>query len=112
MKEVIQSLSSGKTSVEEIPCPAISNQEILIRTKASIISAGTEKMLVEFGKANYLEKIKTQPDKVKDVLSKIKNDGILNTFETVRSKLDQPISLGYSYVGIVEKVGSKVRKTL
>lgn len=108
MKEVIQSLSSGKTSVEEIPCPAISNQEILIRTKASIISAGTEKMLVEFGKANYLEKIKKQPDKVKDVLSKIKNDGILNTYESVRSKLDQPMPLGYSNVGIVEKIGSKV----
>ena len=109
MKEIIQSISSGKTSVEEIPCPAITNQEILIRTKASIISAGTEKMLVEFGKANYLSKIKKQPDKVKDVLNKIKSDGISSTFEAVKTKLDQPISLGYSNVGIVEKVGSKVK---
>ena len=108
MREIIQSLSTGKTKVEDIPAPSISDQEVLIKTKASIISAGTEKMLVEFGKANFISKIKKQPDKVIDVLEKIKNDGLINTLESVKSKLDQPISLGYSNVGIIQKVGKNV----
>jgi len=108
MREIIQSLSTGKTKVEDIPSPSISEQEVLIKTKASIISAGTEKMLVEFGKANLISKIRKQPDKVIDVLEKIKNDGLINTLESVKSKLDQPISLGYSNVGIIQKVGRKV----
>ena len=108
MREIIQSLSTGKTKVEDIPAPSISDQEVLIKTKASIISAGTEKMLVEFGKANFISKIKKQPDKVIDVLGKIKNDGLIDTLESVKNKLDQPISLGYSNVGIIQKVGKNV----
>ena len=110
MREIIQSLSTGKTKVEDIPAPSISDQEVLIKTKASIISAGTEKMLVEFGKANFISKIKKQPDKVIDVLEKIKNDGLIDTLESVKSKLDQPISLGYSNVGIIQKIGKNVIK--
>jgi predicted dehydrogenase/threonine dehydrogenase-like Zn-dependent dehydrogenase len=101
MLQVLQNLSNGLTSVADIPAPSITPGNILIQTKYSLISKGTEQMLLEFGKANYLGKAKQQPEKVKDVLDKVKTDGIFNTFEAVRSKLDRPLALGYCNAGVV-----------
>jgi len=108
MKHILQSLKSGKTQVEEVPCPAVQSGHLLIRTTKTLISAGTERMLVEFGKAGWLDKARQQPDKVRMVLDKIKTDGLIPTIEAVNNKLDQPLSMGYCNVGIVEEVGDRV----
>ena len=107
MKQIFQSLSNGKIFLEELPVPKIKDNTIIISTNKSVVSAGTERMLIEFGKANYLTKARQQPDKVKEVFDKIKTDGILSTIETVKSKLDQPIPLGYCNVGVVTESKSK-----
>jgi len=108
MKQILQNLSNGATEVAEIPCPQLGSHELLIQTNCSLVSAGTERMLVEFGKANILEKIRKQPDKVKMVLDKLKTDGLLTTINAVRSKLDQPLAMGYCNVGQVIAKGENV----
>ncbi|MFN3998549.1 bi-domain-containing oxidoreductase [Algoriphagus sp.] len=108
MRQIIQSFKTGETTLEELPAPRVSRGTLLIRTSHSLVSLGTEKMLVEFGKANLIQKAKQQPDKVKMVLDKIKSDGLLPTLETVFNKLGQPLPLGYCNVGFVEAVGEGV----
>lgn len=108
MKQIMQNMGSGETAVVETPVPACKAQQCLIKTSTSLISAGTEKMLVNFGKASYIQKARQQPDKVKEVLNKVKTDGLWTTIDAVRSKLDQPLPLGYCNVGVVEQVGNKV----
>ena len=106
MHQLLQSLADGRIVLEEIPTPTPSSSAILIRTSRSLISSGTERMLVEFGRANWMEKIRQQPEKVHQVLDKMRTDGVLSTVEAVRSKLDQPIPLGYCNVGHVVEVGA------
>ena len=101
MKQILQNLSNGETSLVDVPCPANTDGSLLISTKKTLISAGTERMLVEFGKANILDKARQQPDKVKMVLDKVGTDGLLSTIDAVRSKLDQPLPLGYCNAGMV-----------
>jgi predicted dehydrogenase/threonine dehydrogenase-like Zn-dependent dehydrogenase len=101
LKQILQSFSNGETSLVEVPAPKNTGGNILIATRASIVSAGTERMLIGFGKASYLSKAKQQPDKVKMVLSKIKTDGLMPTIDAVRSKLDQPLPLGYCNAGVI-----------
>ena len=108
MKQVLQSLKDGSTTVADVPCPAVAPRHVLIRTSTTLVSAGTERMLVEFGKANWLEKARQQPDKVRMVVDKIRTDGLAPTLDAVRSKLDQPLALGYCNVGTVIDVGSGV----
>lgn len=108
MKQILQSLENGETLLEEVPCPSIKAGCLLIRTRVSLVSAGTEKMLVDFGKANLIDKARQQPDKVKMVLDKIKTDGLLPTIEAVRSKMAQPLPIGYCNVGEVIEVGKGV----
>src|SRR6476469_2914767 len=81
MKQVLQRLDDGRTFLLDVPVPAASGVKVVIRTQASLISAGTERMLVEFGKGNLLDKARAQPEKVKDVLSKIRTDGLLSTLD-------------------------------
>jgi predicted dehydrogenase/NADPH:quinone reductase-like Zn-dependent oxidoreductase len=92
----------------EVPCPQVGRGQVLIQTRASLISAGTEKMLVEFSKANLIQKARQQPDKVKQVLDKIKTDGLMPTLEAVFRKLDEPLPLGYCNAGVVLEVGAGV----
>ncbi|MBI3804170.1 MAG: bi-domain-containing oxidoreductase [Nitrospirae bacterium] len=108
MKQVLQSLKSGATEVAEIPCPAVKQGQLLIRSSRTLVSAGTERMLVEFGKAGWIAKARQQPDKVRMVLDKIKTDGLMPTLETVFNKLEQPLSLGYCNVGVAMEVGAGV----
>ncbi len=108
MKQILQQLNTGKIEILEIPCSKPSAGQLLIQSKCSLISAGTERMLLNFGKAGLIGKIKQQPDKVKQVLEKVKTDGLFTTIEAVKSKLDQPIPLGYCNVGRVLEVGSSV----
>jgi len=106
MKQILQNLRNGVTEVAETPTPSNGAGELLIRTRRSLISAGTERMLVEFGKASLLGKARSQPEKVKQVLEKIRTDGLLPTLEAVFSRLDEPLPLGYCNAGVVEEVGS------
>lgn len=101
MKQILQNLSNGETLLFDVPCPRNIKSNILIATKNTVVSVGTERMLVNFGKANYINKAKQQPEKVKIVLNKIATDGLLTTVDAVRSKLDQPLPLGYCNSGVV-----------
>ena len=101
MKQILQNLSNGDTSLADVPCPKNIKGNVLIATRNSIVSAGTERMLVGFGKANYIDKARQQPDKVKMVLDKVSTDGLMPTIDAVRSKLDQPLPLGYCNAGVV-----------
>ena len=92
----------------EVPCSRVGRGQVLIQTRASLISAGTERMLVEFSKANLIQKARQQPDKVKQVLDKVKADGLIPTLEAVFRKLDEPLPLGYCNAGVVLEVGSGV----
>jgi predicted dehydrogenase/threonine dehydrogenase-like Zn-dependent dehydrogenase len=108
MKQVIQSLKTGITEVAEVPVPNISSGSLLIKTSKTLVSSGTERMLVEFGKAGWIKKASQQPDKVKMVFDKISTDGLKPTLDAVFNKLDQPLPLGYCNVGIVSELGSGV----
>jgi len=110
MKQILQSFKTGKTELTEIPTPTVRPGQVLIRTTRSLVSLGTERMLVEFGKANLIQKARQQPDKVKMVLDKIKTEGLLPTLETVFNKLEQPLPLGYCNVGEVIGVGEGVKE--
>jgi predicted dehydrogenase/threonine dehydrogenase-like Zn-dependent dehydrogenase len=108
MKQIIQDIKSGDTILEEVPVPRVGSGKVLIKTHRSLVSLGTEKMLVNFGKANLIEKARQQPDRVKDVINKMKTDGIQPTIETVFRKLGTPLPLGYSQAGTVVEVGKGV----
>lgn len=108
MKQILQSLKTGATEVAEVPCPSIKRGQLLIRSAQTLVSAGTERMLVEFGKAGWIEKACQQPDKVRMVLDKVKTDGLMPTVEAVFNKLDQPLPLGYCNVGTVLEGGPGV----
>ena len=109
MKQIIQSFKTGKTTLEMLPAPMVKDGHVLIKTSRSLVSLGTEKMLVEFGKASIIEKARQQPEKVKMVFDKIKTDGLLPTLETVFNKLEQPLPLGYCNVGKIIGVGNGVK---
>ena len=106
MRQVLQSFTNGRPALVEVPAPAAARGGLLIHTTRSLISAGTERMLVDFGRAGWLAKARKQPDKVRQVLEKVGTDGLLPTLEAVRSKLDQPLPLGYCNVGRVLEAGS------
>ncbi|MDO8965694.1 bi-domain-containing oxidoreductase [Algoriphagus sp.] len=108
MKQIIQDLKVGNTILEEVPAPLVKAGQVLIQTTRSLVSLGTERMLVEFGKANFLEKARQQPDKVKEVLNKVKTDGLQPTINAVFNKLGQPLPLGYCNVGKVIAIGKGV----
>ncbi len=107
MKQILQNLANGETILADVPCPKNLVGNILIASRSTLVSAGTERMLVDFGKANMLDKARQQPDKVKQVFDKVKTDGLLQTIDTVRSKLDQPLPLGYCNAGVVLETGAE-----
>jgi predicted dehydrogenase/threonine dehydrogenase-like Zn-dependent dehydrogenase len=108
MKIILQNFKTGETELAESPCPQVRPGHLLIRTRASLVSAGTERMLLEFSQANLFEKARLQPDKVRQVWSKVRTDGLLPTLDAVRTKLDQPLPLGYCNAGVVLEVGAGV----
>ncbi|AMX17708.1 Alcohol dehydrogenase [Acinetobacter pittii] len=108
MKQILQDMANGGTTVTEAPVPQCSKGHLLISTTTSLISAGTERMLVGFGKASLIDKARQQPEKVKMVLEKVQTDGLLTTYDAVKSKLAQPLALGYCNVGVVHEVGAGV----
>ena len=108
MKQLIQNFQTGETLLENIPVPQVRKGCVLIKTHRSLVSLGTEKMLVEFGKANFIEKARQQPERVKQVWDKVKTDGLRPTVEAVFRKLSEPLPLGYCNVGEIVAVGEGV----
>ncbi len=108
MRQVLQNLKDGSTEVADVPCPRVGPGQLLIRTTRTLVSAGTERMLVDFGKAGFIDKARQQPDKVRMVLDKVRTDGLVPTIEAVRNKLDQPLPMGYCNVGQVVELGAGV----
>jgi predicted dehydrogenase/threonine dehydrogenase-like Zn-dependent dehydrogenase len=108
MKKLLHNLNNGKTTLIDAPIPNEKMGSLVCTTYRTLVSAGTERMLVDFGKANYIQKARQQPDKVREVLQKVRTDGILTTVGAVRSKLSEPLALGYSNVGVVRSVGPGV----
>jgi predicted dehydrogenase/threonine dehydrogenase-like Zn-dependent dehydrogenase len=103
MKQILQNLSNGTTELVEAPAPNARAGHVLIDTTASLISIGTERMLVDFGRAGLISKARQQPEKVRQVLAKVRTDGLTTTIDAVRSKLQQPMPLGYCNVGVVRE---------
>lgn len=108
MRQVIQNLRDGTNLVLDVPIPLLCRGKLLIQTRRSLVSTGTERMLIDFGRAGWVKKARQKPDRFRDVLDKVRTDGLQATVEAVRSKLDQPIPLGYSNVGTVIEVGEGV----
>jgi predicted dehydrogenase/threonine dehydrogenase-like Zn-dependent dehydrogenase len=109
MRQILQNLKTGVTEVAEVPCPRVGHGQLLIRTSRSLISAGTERMLLDFGKSNLVDKARQQPDKVRMVLDKLRTDGVMPTLNAIRNKLDQPVPLGYCNAGVVVELGAGVK---
>jgi len=108
MRQIIQILKAGGTELLEVPMPTCTSGQLRIATRRSLISAGTERMLVEFGQSNLIAKARSQPDRVRQVLDKMRTDGLLPTLEAVFARLDQPLPLGYCNAGVVLQIGQDV----
>jgi predicted dehydrogenase len=109
MRQLVQHLRTGNLSKLDAPSPALGPHDIRIQASHSLISAGTERMLMAFGKGNMLNKMRQQPDKVAQVLRKMQTDGVISTLARVRDKLQSDIPLGYCQAGIVQEIGDKVQ---
>ncbi len=108
MHQIVQNLRTGRTSLEQFPTPQVQSGQVKVQTSCSLVSLGTERMLVDFGKASLVQKARQQPEKVKQVLDKVRAEGLLPTMEAVFRKLEQPLPLGYCNVGKVVEVGTGV----
>ncbi len=108
MKSVLQNIKTGEVSIDEIPQPILKEKNVLVRNVCSLISAGTEKAVLEFSNANYLQKARMRPDLFRKVLNRAKNEGLWQTYKIVSELIEQKIQLGYSCAGVVIDVGSEV----
>src|SRR6516165_8157650 len=108
MRQLLQNINTGKAVVVEVPAPRPGAGEVLVRVSASLVSAGTERMVVEFAEKNILQKAAARPDLVRQVLNKASREGILSTISSVRNRLDTDMALGYSNAGEVLEVGPDV----
>lgn len=101
MKILTQNLKSGKTDIIDVPSPAIDSKKVRVINEYSLISTGTESIIVNFAKAGWINKAAQQPDRVKDVINKIKSSGLRGTFKAIKNKLDLPMPMGYASVGVI-----------
>ncbi len=106
MKQVIQSTRSGKLSLKQVPDPRVRAGHVLVATRASLISAGTERMVIDFARKSLAAKASARPDLVRKVLDKARRDGLISTFKAVMARLDEPLPLGYSAAGTISAVGA------
>ena len=109
MKQILQNLKTGQIQVQQVPDPVVKKGHLLIRTRCSLISSGTERMLVSFAKSGLLSKARQQPEKVKQVIEKIRTDGLSSTLHSVAARLDEPLPLGYCNCGTIMRVGEGVQ---
>ncbi len=105
MKQLLQNLKTGQTTVAEVPVPTPRAGQALVRTAASLVSAGTERMVVEFAEKTLFGKARARPDLVRQALEKARREGLLSTFQAALDRLDQPMALGYSSAGVIVELG-------
>src|SRR5512144_304921 len=105
MKQLLQNMRDGRTEVADVPCPAPRPGTALVRTEASLVSAGTERMVVEFAEKSLLGKARSRPDLVRQMINKARREGLLPTIEAAFNRLDQPMVLGYSSAGTITALG-------
>ena len=105
MKQVSQSMKDGRIEVLDVPAPALRPQGALVRTSWSLISAGTEGAKVDLGQKSLLAKARSRPDQVKQVMDKVRSEGVLRTYRTVKARLDEQSPIGYSSAGVVTQLG-------
>jgi len=108
MQQVLLNIGTGETELIEAPVPSLQSGHVLIRTRCTLISAGTERMLIDFGRASMFDRARQQPEKVRQLFDKMRTDGLMAAISAVRSKLDEPLALGYCNVGTVIAVGRGV----
>jgi predicted dehydrogenase len=109
MKQLLQHIKNGQTVIEEIPIPTPREGQALVKVSASLVSAGTERMVVEFAEKSYLGKARSRPDLVKQTLDKAKREGVMPTVQAVFNRLDQPMALGYSSAGTIVALGKNMQ---
>ncbi|MFN8427149.1 MAG: bi-domain-containing oxidoreductase [Anaerolineales bacterium] len=109
MKQLLQNIKTGKASIEDVPVPTPREGQALVKVEASLVSAGTERMVVEFAEKSLVGKARSRPDLVKQVLDKAKREGVVNTMQAAFNRLDQPMALGYSSAGTIIALGKKMQ---
>src|SRR5215207_4354454 len=105
MKQLLQNVKTGKSTVEDVPVPTPREGQALVKIEASIVSAGTERMVVEFTEKSLVGKARSRPDLVKQVIDKARREGLVNTAQAAFNRLDQPMALGYSSAGTIIALG-------
>jgi predicted dehydrogenase/threonine dehydrogenase-like Zn-dependent dehydrogenase len=109
MKQLLQNVKTGKSTVEDVPMPAPREGQALVKTEASLVSAGTERMVVEFAEKSLVGKARSRPDLVKQVIEKARREGVVNTAQAAFNRLDQPMALGYSSAGTIIALGKNMQ---
>jgi len=105
MKQLLQNIKTGKATIEDVPMPTPRDGQALVKVEASLVSAGTERMVVEFAEKSLVGKARSRPDLVKQVLDKARREGFTNTLQSAFNRLDQPMALGYSSAGTIVALG-------
>ena len=109
MKQLLQNIKNGKSIVEDVPIPSPREGQALVKTEASLVSAGTERMVVEFAEKSLVGKARSRPDLVKQVVEKARREGLLNTAQSALNRLDHPLALGYSSAGTIAALGKNMQ---
>ena len=106
MKQIVQNARSGEFGLRTVPAPRVRPGHLLVRTRASLISAGTERLTVGFARKSLFEKARARPDLVRKTIGKARRDGLAETARAVMTRLDEPLPLGYSAAGVTVEVGA------
>ena len=109
MKQLLQNIKTGKSIVEDVPVPTPREGQALVKVKASLVSAGTERMVVEFAEKSLVGKARSRPDLVKQIMDKARREGLVNTAQAAFNRLDQPMALGYSSAGTIVALGKDMQ---
>ena len=106
MKQLLQNIKTGKSTVEDVPTPTPRDGQALVKVEASLVSAGTERMVVEFAEKSLIGKARSRPDLVRQVIDRARREGLVNTAQAAFNRLDQPMALGYSSAGTIIELGT------
>ncbi|MBV6452758.1 MAG: L-threonine 3-dehydrogenase [Anaerolineales bacterium] len=109
MKQLLQNIKTGKATIEDVPMPTPREGQGLVKVEASLVSAGTERMVVEFAEKSLVGKARARPDLVKQVIEKARREGLVNTAQAAFNRLDQPMALGYSSAGTIIALGKNMQ---